>query len=303
MSCRTQLVSQACDVQSSMSSDCDPMVSFSSSGRIQTTSYVWYMILILFFACLLGVLAVTIPVETIMLLNKLPKDIDVVLVDRPGALSKGVIAEQVALVDRNMKFRRNIYILSSSPTGPATTFDAKNVFFSNFTPTSTDPAVSLRECYLAMGGIVGIAERAIFLGDATFPYRRMDKTLLFDGERPKMFNFFKPVDYTSFYAPFLNETLPCFAQDTLLFARLQSTTLDDQLRELLMLERTEHGYSVHHGFNRDVLLNGDASFASNRAIQLEELAADKPIFATFHVSGDAPTVLTELAAHLLEFTQ
>lgn len=280
-----------------------PVMTMNRSREIRTTSYFWYMVIILFFACLLGVLAVTIPVETVLLLNKLPKDIDVVLVDRTGPLARGVIAEQVAMVDKNMPFRRNIYIMSDAPTGPASTFKEKNVFFSNFaSPISVDPFVSLRDYHLGMGGIVGIAEHAIFLGDTTFPYRRMDKTMLFDGDRPRMFNFFKPAEYSSFFAPFLSATPPSFVQETVLFSRLRAVTAADRLQELLLLERTERGYTIYNSFNRDVMLNGGAAFLANRAFQFDELKSKKPVFATFHVSGDAPTVLSELAAHLLEIT-
>ena len=278
-----------------------PVMTMNRENEIRTTSYFWYMVVILFFACLLGVLAVTIPVETVLLLNKLPKDIDVVLVDRSGVLARGGGAEQVALVDKNMAFRRNIYIMSDAPTGPASTFKEKNVFFSNFaSPVSTDPFVSLRDYYLGMGSIVGIAEHAIFLGDTTFPYRKMDKTILFDGDRPRLFNFFKPTEYTSFFAPFLNETLPSFVQDTALFTRLRAVSASDRLQELLLLERTERGYTIHNCFNRDVMLNGGLAFAVNRALQFDELKSNKPVFATFHISGDAPTALAELDAHLLE---
>jgi hypothetical protein len=177
------------------------------------------------------------------------------------------------------------------------------VFFSNFaTPVSVDPFVSSRDYYLGMGGIVGIADRAVFLGDTTFPYRKMDKTMLFDGDRSRIFNFFKPAEYTTFFGAFLNSTLPTFVQDTSLFSRLRAVSASDRLQELLLLEKTERGYTIHNCFNRDVMLNGDAAFAANRALQLDELKSNKPVFATFHITGDAPTALSELAAHLLDIT-
>jgi hypothetical protein len=243
-----------------------------------TSDKVWTILFTLLFFVFLGS-TIAIIVQAVKNADEyLPKDIDVVLVERGRQMSDS----QVRAVYRNMPFVKRIYVLRD---GPSERRDEMNCTFVPFPA----PNSSLEAAFLAVTEISGIHSHALFLGDYTWPLVTMSKTYLFAGPRPRMFNFLRDYAEQIYFADFLNPTVPSmvFEVQNLRDARSQNNhNPDSTIRSLMMQEVGESRLMTRNDMNRDIFLN--MSYTDTVAKQIKALSDHTPLFATIHVSGADP---------------
>jgi hypothetical protein len=239
--------------------------------------------------------------------DDLPKDIDVVIIKRPLSVDsedsssgyRGIENEQVLAIDRNMPFRRNIYILSDGGSSSLSFPGVDRVYHVDFLPgvTPSDPEYekkSLDEYFLYsphikdIKGVPDIAQHAIFLSDQTVPMRKILKPYLFIRERPRTFNIFRDASQMDLLGSYFNYTTPTLVED---LGILDDSDTVRSVKDFIFLKLTEDRITLRHDLNRDVLVLGDAEpserFVHNRKIQYKELTGQHaPLFATFHISGN-----------------
>jgi len=264
-------------------------------------SYEWMLCFVVVLFVLVISTVVVVGVAVSQYGDSLPQNIDVVIVER----DRGITLSQVTSIDQNMNFRRNIYIQTANhANGPANFIGINNVYYINFTPIDPQSAEVLNEYFLAMNSIRNltdvpdITDHAMFLADQTIPFRFIQKTHLFYGHRPRVFNIFRDKSETDFLQVYFNYTCPCFVVETTLFDQLPNP---QTIQDFVLFSISQQRLTLRNDFNRDVFVNADNSALTlNFTKQFSELVTCNPLFATFHVTGTQTTIANQaLAAFLL----
>jgi hypothetical protein len=201
------------------------------------------------------------------------------------------------LISRNMKFVRNIYILTTQLGIDGSALEEtglSNCYYVNVPPETRDGGVDAY--FMAMKDIKNktdvpdIASHAIFLSNRTVPMRNLEKTHLFYRDRPRMINIFREASELDLLGNFFENTAPSFVVNV---DMLSSPFVDEDskgdssiaVRDVVFLSITEERGTLRNDINRDVLLYGMQSARDNHIKQAEELEASTPVFATFHIRG------------------
>jgi hypothetical protein len=263
----------------------------------QPMSYSWMfaivVILIILFIATITVVAVSVSQYS----ASLPTDIDIVLIES----ANGILLPQATAIDHNMNFRRNIYVLTNvtgRANGPATLGNIANIFY------VVTGVLDLNESFLFQNQIRGIANvpdiapHAIFLADYTVPFQFIEKSFLFYGNRPRMFNIFRDTAETTFLASYFTYTVPTLVENVALLDEIGPL---GTVNDYVLFEISQERVVLRNDFNRDIFVNAsNAAQVTNTTKQYSELDSTPPLFATFHVTGTNQTTANEsLAAFLL----
>jgi len=291
-----------------------------SKDEVSYYMWMWAFVIFIFIFIVATIVVVVIAVEETD--DKLPKDIDIVIIERDPAQnpSEGRTEEDkivtvndrlstlhARLVDKHLKFRNNIYILAhpdlgiteGSATVATGVDDCYYVNADATVPAPSTDAELLNAYFMAMKdvksvvGVPDISSHAIFLSDRTFPLRRVYKTTMFHHEHPRMFNVFRNeaeqkvlgTDYYEYTPPSFPTAIASLDSTFL----KESDTYSQQVDKIVMLAKTGQETFVRNDFNRDVLFHSDEVGATNVIVnkteQTRELDRHTPLFATFHFSG------------------
>ncbi len=217
----------------------------------------------------------------------LPKHIDLVLHDR----GNGLLASQLKAVQKYMTFCHKIFVLSPTKTG-----DIEGVTYIPFTSTNVG------EGFLAMATIADVADHAMYLGDSVYPFRKIRKTYLFFGDRPRMFNAFRDASEQVFFESAgysYAEKLPTFVVDIKILKEVNAAggTTQAKLNSLYFRSITEDRVVIRNDINREVFINDGA--ADNVTKQFTKLDDYPPLFGTF-LTLNSPS-LTLLVSKLNTF--
>ncbi len=248
----------------------------------QPMSYSWMfaivVVLIILFIATITVVAVSVSQYD----ASLPTDIDIVLIES----SNGILLPQATAIDNNMNFRRNIYVLTNIEgrvNGPATLGTIGNIFY------IVTGDLDLHESFLSQNQIRGIANvpdiapHAMFLADYTVPFQFIQKSFLFYGNRPRMFNIFRDTAETTFLASYFTYTVPTLVENIALLDELGPTAT---LHDYVLFEISQERVVLRNDFNRDIFVNAsNAAHVTNTTKQYAELDSTPPLFATFHITG------------------
>jgi uncharacterized integral membrane protein len=263
----------------------------------QPMTYSWMfaivVILIILFIATITVVAVSVSQYG----ASLPADVDIVLIES----ANGILLPQAVAIDHNMNFRRNIYILTNIAgrvNGPATLNNIANIFY------VVTGVLDLNESFLFQNQIRGIANvpdiapHAIFLADYTVPFQFIEKSFLFYGNRPRMFNIFRDTAETTFLASYFTYTVPTLVASIALLDEIGGVT--GTVNDFVLFEISQERVVLRNDFNRDIFVNAsNAAQVTNTTKQYSELDSINPLFATFHVTGTNQTTANESLAAFL----
>lgn len=263
------------------------------------TTYKWMwafaIFIIIFMIATIGIVWAS----TLNANSVLPELIDIVIIERSELTN---LKAHVNAINNFMTFRNNIYILTpNQPDGNAAEdMGVNNVFYCNFTESGTTYQNKLDSYFLEMPNIKNkdnevpdIQTHAIFLGDQTYPMFKIEKSFLYFGERPRMFNVFRDQAEINFFNGLtvaaddittFNYTTPSLVSNIELFTDAPAVST---VKDFISLEITEERATLRHDINRDILLRGvsGVDYSDNYTMQFTTLDDNPPYFATFHISG------------------
>jgi hypothetical protein len=236
-----------------------------------TRKWFWlFMFLIVLFSVAIIVIIIVAMEQT---KQNLPKNIDVVLYERPNEptrLSRHIW--QARAVHKYMNWVKRVFVLSPTQSGEDVGLGVTFVPFSG----------TLSEAFEFMPDIPDIGENAIFLSDMTLPFREVRKEFMFFESNPRMFNIFREQAEVSFFASYLElPTMPTLVTDLVKLKEPPQTWTDLVFREV-----TEESVTLRTEMNRDVFVV--SSMMANSEKQFDKLTDNRPLFATFHVSTADP---------------
>lgn len=221
--------------------------------------------------------------------ENLPADIDIVVTNRVG--NEKLLDEQLKFIDKYMPWRRNIIVLSSvtvtdGPAGNA----VKRVWYhevdlagaADYEAEEKKFLDAVREAYIVTPtGLEALADHFMYLGSSTFPTSLIQKTYLFHGEHPRIFNVFRNSAEQAMLGAYYQYTIPggVIPKDIM---EIPAITVEDVLFNLITQDRMV----LRNDINLDVLLRPEAKWDDNRDEQFASIATIKPFFTTFHYLED-----------------
>lgn len=217
----------------------------------------------------------------------LPANVDLVVYEVPE--SSACLEAQVVALTKNMGFRRNIYVLTTNPERSLGVCDYSGNCF--FVPVAA-PGPTQREVTEQMFANVAlltsvtdvppIADRFMFLGNTTLPFRTVGESSLFYSSRPRAFNVFRDAAEVATLADYFTYTAPSVVGRT----SFVGSTPADSIQNFLLFSISQDQIVVRNDFLRDVFVNGNtAQLTANYEAQFAKLESSAPLFATFHVTG------------------
>lgn len=228
----------------------------------------WLGVMVFFILVMLGGTIAIIIVATKSHTAVLPDHIDAILLER----GHNRHLSQIKAIETHMGWIRHIYVyVTTDQTLP--TSDQDHITYLPIAPTD-----ALTNAFMAPAGESGVASHMLFLGDYTFPYRKVEKAYLFNDTQPRMFNYFRDAAEASFFSTYLTPTMPTFVltKDT-----LQAANGDFNL--FMLRELTEERVLLRNDMDRDIFVVASLLDTDNLTQQFTGLAHATPLFATFHV--------------------
>lgn len=216
--------------------------------------------------------------------TQLPKDIDVILLDR----NRGLLKAQLKAVKKYMGWCKRIRVMSLTESG-----EIDGVTYTKLPAVEASQSV-LDVAFIATASVDGISDHAIFLADYAIPFRSVPKSYLFYGTRPRLFNYFRDTAEEVFFTSILKYdlgTLPTFVYHTptvkLVNDDSKLATVSAKINQFIFQSVTEERVVVRNDMNREIFI--DATLTDNADIQFAKLGSVAPVFATFHPKneGDA----------------
>ena len=236
-----------------------------------TKRWIWLFLFLIVLFALATIIIIIVAMEQTK--QNLPKNIDVVIYERPNdpnRLSRHIW--QARAVHKYMNWIRRVFVLSSTQTGEDEILKVTFVPFSG----------TLTEAFEFMPDIPDISKNAIFLSDMTFPFREVRKEFMFFDSNPRMFNIFREQSEVNFFTSYLElPTMPTLVTDLVKLKEPPQTWTDLVFREV-----TEERVTLRSELNRDVFVV--SSMVTNAEKQFNKLTENSPLFATFHVSPTDP---------------
>lgn len=255
----------------------------SSGEKNGKTSTLWFMIVI-FFIFLFAI--VVLVVVAMFQSEDLPDKIDVVMVD----LGRARHSKQIEAVKDYMPWFCKIHVLSPNP--PSRNDYGSDIRFIQWSPdaANTTRESQLKQAMQYIPSLSDVGTHAIFLGDATFPFRRIWKTQLFHDKRPRMCAFLRDEPEANFMMSELNYTCPVMPME------VENMRTAQTVDEMVKKELAREGLFLVNYMNRDVFVR--SAWLEDATEQFNRLEDEKPMFATFHISG---TDLTAASKHAQSF--
>jgi hypothetical protein len=262
------------------------------SREDETSEVRWLWIMMVVFLLFLSAALVVVVVCVNGSANHVPKDIDVILLDQ----NRGLLAAQIKAVKKYMPWYKTLRVVTTvrdSGTADGVTY--------THLPTA---GVLLHTGFMATASIDGVADHAIFLSDYTLPFRRVEKSYLYYGSRPRMFNYFRDKSEEDFFQNTLSyntDTLPTLVYSTVALKTIQDDTKLDvtaKINRFIFQVVTEDRVVLRNDMNREVFI--DAAIPENADTQFAKLKSYAPVFATFHPKDDGTSldkVVALLTAH------
>lgn len=210
--------------------------------------------------------------------ENLPDKIDVVLYqnntsrmdslpDLTDAARASRYVTQARAVRRLMEWVDQVFLLT--PDGSISNSEFTTVEFKG----------TMQQAFEFMPDIPGIADHAIFLSDMTFPFRKTEKEFMFYNARPRLFNIFREQSEVDFFQNYMElPTLPTLVTNLIKLKEPPQTWQDLVFREV-----TEDRIMLRDDMNRDIFVVGD--MLPNAEKQFDKLVNNRPLFATFHITG------------------
>lgn len=231
----------------------------------------------------------------------LPNQVDLVCYEIPE--SQSCIEAQVVALSQNLKFRRNIYILTTNPERELGICDF--VWGCYWVPC-TAPGPTQKELndqmfanvtqLVSLTDIPAIADRFMFFGNTTMPYRNVSENALFYSNRPRAFNIFRDAAEVATLQPYFTFTSPCCVGRT----SFVDSSPSDAITNFMLFSMSQDQIVVRNDFLRDIFVNRNSQpLIDNYESQFNKLDSNPPLFATFHVTGnDIADAYTALGAYL-----
>lgn len=231
----------------------------------------------------------------------LPSPVDVVVYEILD--STACIEAQVTAISNNLTFRRNIYILTTEPSRVLGIADfVPNCFFVPVVAAGPSQREITEQMFANVSNlrssdvIPHVADRFLFMGNTTVPFRNVSENSLFYGSRPRAFNVFRDVAEVATLVDYFTYTAPSLVGQFVFVGNNPLTSIED----FLLFSISQDLIVVRNDFMRDVFVNRNSDMLiANYEAQFSKLDSSPPLFATFHVTGtDIQQGFNALGAYL-----
>lgn len=219
------------------------------------------LILLFVFVLILGIVIIIIIAQKENH-DRLPDKIDVVIFEN----SRGRHELQILAVQKHMTFINHIHVLH-----PTRNDKGEMVSYHEFHG-------NIDTAFDEIPNLTNISGHAMFLSDNIFPLQKIKKTYLYHGDRSRIFNLFMEQSEVNFFEEYLETVLATFVVDV---ASIKET---DTYKQFIFKISTEKSVVLRNDMSRDILINSE--MPTNAEVQFKLLLSKKPLFATFHVSGN-----------------
>lgn len=241
-------------------------------------SEVWFWVFVIIILTFLGGVIAIIAVAIADMNENLPSDIDVVIYDQGRERFK----EQIRAVQKYMTFVKQIHVVS---TAVLEDYAGKGNIPVSYTVDAT--LTTQEAAFEKIPSLPNISDHAMFLSDRTFPCYKILKTYLFYGQHPRMFNVMQEQAEVSFFSTPVYGVSPAFSywEPTIvtMVGRVDYMSNHTNAHQYLFDEITREQVVLRNDMNRDIFVTEGNTDSSTD--QFNHLESQKPLFATFHVSG------------------
>jgi len=249
----------------------------------------WFWVFVIVIIGFLGGVIAIIAVAIADVNNNLPDQIDAVIYDK----GRGRYKAQIKAVQKYMGFINHIYVLSTSSLDENVGDGSIPVSFKVVSGATTQE-LAFEE--ISQWDVIG--ENVMFLSDRTFPCYKIYKTYLFYSDRPRLFNVMQDQAEVNFFKDTADKDNPLnYWEDTIvtMVGKKEYMGNHNNVQEYLFDEITREQVVLRNDMNRNIFVN--SANAASSATQFKNLESQRPLFATFHISGSdtgsANTTLVE----------